>query len=149
MFQTFSTLCCVWRDLVFQTIGWSHLWSLQRGLQLVFPRWVKPLRNLERFSFSFNIRCGFRSSRSTSDLLTVVSLRLVTLKMRQQKVKTIRYGLETALYRAHCLTLIYSIWSRNSSLSRSLSNVNLFKSKIKHWECTECSCKLRKTYLKI
>ena len=52
------------------------------------------------------------------------------------------------------------IRSRSSSLSRSstmvscpadlksLLNVNLFKSKIKHWEGTECPCKLCKTYLR-
>ena len=32
--------------------------------------------------------------------------------------------------------------------AQKLSNVNLFKSKIKHWECTECPCKVCKTYLK-
>ena len=32
---------------------------------------------------------------------------------------------------------------------KSLPNVNLFKLKIKHWKCTECPCKLYKTYLKI
>ena len=31
---------------------------------------------------------------------------------------------------------------------KSLPNVNLFKSKIKHWERTGCPCKLCKTYLK-
>ena len=32
--------------------------------------------------------------------------------------------------------------------AQKLSNVNLFKSKIKHWECTKCPCKVCKTYLK-
>ena len=49
-------------------------------------------------------------------------------------------------------------WSRNCSLSGSssmvscscgsLPNVNQFQSKAKHWECTQCPCKLCKTYLR-
>ena len=60
--------------------------------------------------------------------------------MRQQKIKTVRYGLETALY---C-----QLWSLVPADLNSLPNVNLFKSKIKHWKCTECSSKLCMTYLK-
>ena len=63
-------------------------------------------------------------------------------EMRQQKVKTVRCGLETALYRAP------QLWSLVPADLKSLLNVNLFKSKIKHWEGTECPCKLCKTYLK-
>ena len=63
-------------------------------------------------------------------------------EMRQQKLTTVRYGLETALYRAP------QLWSLVAADLKSLPNVNLFKSKIKHWECTECPCKLCKTYLK-
>ena len=63
-------------------------------------------------------------------------------EMRQQKVRTVRYGLETALYRAP------QLWSLVPADLKSLPNVNLFKSKIKHWECTECPCKLCRTYLK-
>ena len=63
-------------------------------------------------------------------------------EMRQQKVRTVRYGLETALYRAP------QLWSLVPTDLKSLPNVNQFKSKIKHWECTECPCKLCKTYLK-
>ena len=61
---------------------------------------------------------------------------------RQQKVRTVRYGLEKALYRAP------QLWSLVPADLKSLPNVNLFKSKIKHWECTECPCKLCKTYLR-
>ena len=63
-------------------------------------------------------------------------------EMRQQKVRTIRYGLETALYRDP------QLWSFLPADLKSLPNVNLFKSKTKHWECTECPCKLCKIYLK-
>ena len=42
-------------------------------------------------------------------------------EMRQQKVKTIRYGLETALYRAP------QLWSLAPADLKSLPNVNLFK----------------------
>ena len=59
--------------------------------------------------------------------------------MRQQKVRTVRYGLETAP----------QLWSLVPADLKSFPNVHLFKSKIKHWECTECPCKLCKTYLKI
>ena len=59
------------------------------------------------------------------------------------KVRTVRYGLKTALYRAP------QLWSLVPADLKSLPNVNLVKSKIKHWECTECPCKLCKTYLKI
>ena len=52
------------------------------------------------------------------------------------------YGLETALYHAS------QLWSLVPVDLTSLPNVNLFKSKIKHWECTECPCKHCKTYLK-
>ena len=63
-------------------------------------------------------------------------------EMRQQKVRTIQYGRETALYCAP------KLWSIVPADLKSFPNVNLFKSKIKHWECTECPCKLSKTYLK-
>ena len=63
-------------------------------------------------------------------------------EMRQQKVRTIRYGLETALYRTP------QLWSLVPAVLKSLPNVNLFKSKIKHWQCTECPCQFSKTYLK-
>ena len=63
-------------------------------------------------------------------------------EMRQKKVRTVRYGLETTLYRAP------QLWSFVPANLKSLPNVNLFKSKIKHWEFTECHCKLCKTYLK-
>ena len=54
-------------------------------------------------------------------------------EMRQQKVRTVRYGLETALYRAP------QLWSLVPTDLKSAPNVNQFKSKIKHWECTECT----------
>ena len=62
--------------------------------------------------------------------------------MRQQKVRTVRYDLETALYRAP------QLWSLVHVNLKSLPNVNLFKPKTTHWECTECPCKLCKTYLR-
>ena len=61
-------------------------------------------------------------------------------EMRQQK--TVQYGLETALYRAA------QLWSLVSADLKSLPNVNLLILKIKHWECTECPCKLCKTCLR-
>ena len=63
-------------------------------------------------------------------------------EMRQQKARPARYGLETVLYCAP------QLWSLIPEDLKSLPNVNLFKSKIKYWECTECPCKLCKTYLK-
>ena len=62
--------------------------------------------------------------------------------MRQQKIKTVWYGLKTALHRAP------QIWSLAPADLKSLPNVNLFKSKIKHWKCNEWPCKLCKNYLK-
>ena len=62
--------------------------------------------------------------------------------MRQQKIRTVRYGLETALYRTP------QLFSLVPADLKSLPNVILFKPKIKHWEYTECPCKLCKTYLK-
>ena len=62
--------------------------------------------------------------------------------MRQQRIITARYGLETVLYNAP------QLWSFVPEDLKSLPNVNLFQSQIKHWECTECPCKLCKTYLK-
>ena len=58
------------------------------------------------------------------------------------KARIVRYGLETALYRSP------QLWSLVHADLKSLSDVNLLKSKIKHWECTECPCKLCKTYLR-
>ena len=63
-------------------------------------------------------------------------------EIRQQKIGTVQYGRETALYRAR------QPWSPVSADLKSLPNVNLFKSKTKHWECTKCPCKLCKTDLK-
>ena len=62
--------------------------------------------------------------------------------MRQQKIRTVRYGLDTALYRAP------QPWSLVPQDLKSLPNAYLIKSKITCWECTECPCKLCKTYLK-
>ena len=47
-------------------------------------------------------------------------------EIRQQKIRAVRHGLETALYRAP------QLWSLVPTDLKSLSNVNLFKSKIKH-----------------
>ena len=63
-------------------------------------------------------------------------------EMRQQKVKTVRYGLETALYRAP------QLWSLVPTDLKAAPNVIQFKLKIKHGECTECPCKLFRTYLR-
>ena len=84
------------RSLVFQIVGRFHQWSmylrmLGKGLQLktnallVFFLWlVKSLKNLnnrivdhlEKCGLFSNFQYGFRSSRSTVDLLTVVSDRI-------------------------------------------------------------------------
>ena len=61
-------------------------------------------------------------------------------EMRQQKVRTVRYGRETALYHAP------QLWSYVPTNLKSLPNVNQFKSKTKPWECNECPCKLCRTY---
>ena len=58
------------------------------------------------------------------------------------KIRVVRYGLETALCRAP------QLWSLILLDIKLLPNVNLLKSKIKHFKCTECSCKLCKSYLK-
>ena len=63
-------------------------------------------------------------------------------EMRQQKVRTVRYGLETALHRPPHL------WSLVPTDLKSAHNVIHFKSKIKDWECTECPCKPCRTYLR-
>ena len=52
--------------------------------------------------------------------------------MIQQNIRPVRYGLETALYRAPQLRSLVPAGLK------SLPNVNLFKSKIKHWECIKC-----------
>ena len=62
--------------------------------------------------------------------------------MRHQEVRPVRYGLEIALYRArHLCSLV-------TADLKSLPNVNMFKSKINHLECTECPCELCKIYLR-
>ena len=48
--------------------------------------------------------------------------------MRQQKVKTVQYGLEIV---PHC---DHQLWSLVPADLNSLPDINLFKSKIKHWE---------------
>ena len=63
-------------------------------------------------------------------------------EMIQQKVRTVRYGLETALYCAP------QLWSLVPTDLKSALNVNQFKTKIKHWKCTECPGKLCRTYLR-
>ena len=61
-------------------------------------------------------------------------------KMRHEKVRSIRCGLAIALYPAP------QPWSIVPADLKSLPNDNMFKSKINHSECTECPCKLCKTY---
>ena len=63
-------------------------------------------------------------------------------EMKQQTVRTVRYGLETALYRAP------QLWSLVPTDLKSAPNVIQFKSKIKHWECTECPYNFCRTNLK-
>ena len=64
-------------------------------------------------------------------------------EMRQQKLRNVRYGLETtALYRPP------QLWSLVPTDVKSAPDVIQFKSKIKHWEGTECPCKLCRTYLR-
>ena len=63
-------------------------------------------------------------------------------EMRQEKVRTVQYGLETAIYHAP------QLWSLVPTDLKSVPNVVQFKSKIKHWECTECPSKLCRTYLR-
>ena len=70
------------------------------------------------------------------------SFRYKSIMDCQVNSSQVRYGLETALYRAP------QLWSLVLEDLKSLPHVNLFKSKIKHWECTEYPCKLCKTYLK-
>ena len=53
-------------------------------------------------------------------------------EIRQKKVKTVRSGLESALYRTP------QLWSLVPVDLKSFPNVNLFKSKTKHCKCTEC-----------
>lgn len=50
-----------------------------------------------------------------------------------QKIKTVRYDLETALFCTPQLCYLFPLDIN------PLPNVNLFKSKIKHWICTVCS----------
>ena len=52
-------------------------------------------------------------------------------EMTLRKVRTVRYGYETALCRAP------QLWSLVPAYLKLLPKVNLFRSKIKHWECTE------------
>ena len=62
--------------------------------------------------------------------------------MKQQKIKSVWYSLETVLYGTPQLQSLVS------SDTELLPNVNLFKSTTKHWKCIYCSCKFCKTYLK-
>ena len=64
--------------------------------------------------------------------------------MKKQKTESVSYCLEIALYRTP------QIWSSFTSKVKSLPKINLFKPKKKKtfWKCTECPCKLSKTYLK-
>ena len=57
-------------------------------------------------------------------------------EIRQQKVRTVWYGLKTAFYRAP------QLWSLVPSDLKLLPNVDLFKSKVKDWKCTGSPCKL-------
>ena len=87
----------VLRSLVFQIVGRFHQWSLYlrmlgKGIHLktnallVFFLWLmksfedlvnnKIVEHLEKSGFFSDFQYGFRSSRSTADLLTVVSDRI-------------------------------------------------------------------------
>ena len=46
-------------------------------------------------------------------------------EMKHQRIRTVRYGLETVPYCSH------QLWSVVPSIIKSLSNANLFKLKIK------------------
>ena len=63
-------------------------------------------------------------------------------EMRQQTVRTVLYGLETALSRAP------QLWSLVPTDLKSAPDVIQFKLKIKHWGYTECPCKLCRIYLR-
>ena len=77
---------CVWRSLVFQVVRRSHWWPLylrmlKKGFSVVNKVTEKLVNNrmakhLQKCSLFSNSQYGFTSSRSTVDLLTVVSDRI-------------------------------------------------------------------------
>ena len=62
-------------------------------------------------------------------------------EMIQEKLRNVRYGFGTALYRAP------QLWSLAPTDLKSAPNVIQFKLKLKQWECTDCLWKLCRTYL--
>ena len=62
--------------------------------------------------------------------------------MKKQKIRTVCYGLEAALYPTP------QLWCLVPWDIKSLPNVNLFTSKVNHRKYSECSDKLHETYLK-
>ena len=101
-----SSSICVWRNLLFQTIGRSHLWFLYLRLLvrnlwlrttvlLVFFLWLvksfkklvnnRLVNNLEKCALLSNFHYGFRSSQSFADLLRItvrITVRILLVSVR-------------------------------------------------------------------
>ena len=129
------------RSLVFQIVGRFHRWSLHlrmlgKGLQLkttallVFFLWsVKSLKNLNRIvdhlekcGLFSDFQYGFRSSRSTADLLTVVFDRIARAFNKSGATRAVALDISKAFDRVWHAGLLHKL----SLMDFQVGNLALF-----------------------
>ena len=129
------------RSLVFQIVGRFHRWSLHlrmlgKGLQLkttallVFFLWsVKSLKNLNRIvdhlekcGLFSDFQYGFRSSRSTADLLTVVFDRIARAFNKSGATRAVALDISKAFDRVWHAGLLHKL----SLMDFQVRNLALF-----------------------
>ena len=115
-----------WRNLVFLTVGRSHLWSLKAAALLVSKIYWKlvnerDIDHLEKCALLSDSQHDLRSSQSTPDLLAVVSDRIGRASSRCNT-----WYIHLMLLAGFIMLVFFTKWSLMEFLFRYLALVCLF-----------------------
>ena len=149
-----------WRSLVFQISGSFHWWSLylrmlEKGLRLktttllsLLSKVFEKLANnrifghLENFGLFCNFQYGFRSSRSTTDLLTVVSDRIARAFNRSGNTQDLALDISKDFDSGWRTGLLHKLKSYGIS-GQIFGLISSFCSNAWHWISSQCWSSLR------
>ena len=102
----------------------------QKNLQVLMTEVYKIVNDIASpiINSLFNFRTNIHNIRKFQGIFT-------------ENRKTVKYGIETATYRAPFL------WANLQSEYRTAKSLDELKSKIKTWKCDFCPCRLCKNYI--